>query len=213
MSRRRPLPSTIHLPPLRRRRPGLLLAAGVLVLVVVLNRTHRPHITASAQPEGDYARYHHKTFNVVKVVDGDTLDIDLPDGRFDTTRIRLWGVDTPEVAGSPRGEMYWGQNASAFAKRTLIGQRVRLELVERSTRGKYKRLLAYVYLADSGEMFNEMLLTTGHAYADTRFAHPRRDHFIALEAAARANRIGLWKDVTTDQMPKWRQRVERSRRN
>jgi len=180
----------------------------LLVIVVALNRVHRPDITAPPA-EGDYARYHQKTFNVVKVVDGDTLDIDLPDGRFETTRIRLWGVDTPEVAGSPRGAMYWGATASAFAKRTLIGRRVRLELLERNTRGKYKRLLAYVYLADSNEMFNEMLLTAGHAYADTRFAHPRRDHFIALEAAAREKGTGLWKNVTTDQMPKWRQHFTR----
>lgn len=146
---------------------------------------------------------------VVRVVDGDTVDIDAPDADKSTTRIRLWGVDTPEVTGSPRGEMYWGQEASEFAKSTLHDQRVRVELVRGDTRGKYGRLLAYVYDASAGTMFNESLLLGGYAYADPRFEHPLLERFIALERNARAKAAGLWRDVSIEQMPKWRQRRER----
>ena len=156
--------------------------------------------------EDDYARYHDRSFTVVNIVDGDTVDIDLPDVKYDTTRIRLWGVDTPEVKGSPRGAMYWGDRASAFAVAALDGRRVRLELVEGNTRGKYKRLLAYVYIESTGDMFNEMLLRGGHAYAETRFPHPHSQRFAALEAEARNAGIGLWREVAPDQMPAWRRR-------
>jgi micrococcal nuclease len=157
------------------------------------------------------ARYHDRVFTIVKVVDGDTVDVDVPDGRHRSTRIRLRGVDTPEVAEAPTGEMYWGDQASRFARITLDGRSVRLDLIEGDTRDKYGRLLAYVYLGESGEMFNEMLLRRGHAYADTRFEHPLRDRFVELESEARAAGVGLWRDVTVNQMPGWRQRREHRR--
>ena len=45
----------------------------------------------------DVRKYHGKTFTVVNAVDGDTIDINIPDGKYEQTRIRLWGVDTPET--------------------------------------------------------------------------------------------------------------------
>jgi len=153
-------------------------------------------------------RFDNRLFTVVNVVDGDTVDLDVSDGRRPTTRIRLWGVDTPEVAASPTGAMYWGDQASQFSKQTLQGRTVRLELIEGETRDKYNRLLAYVHLPESGEMFNEMLLRGGHAYADSRFKHPYRERFVELERAAHAAHVGLWRDVTRRQMPGWRQKRE-----
>ncbi len=40
---------------------------------------------------------------MVKVVDGETLDVDCPDGDRDSTRIRLRGVDTPRNPARSRG--------------------------------------------------------------------------------------------------------------
>ncbi len=163
--------------------------------------------TRTAADGDDFARYHERVFGVVRVVDGDTLDINAPDGAKDRTRIRLWGVDTPEVKGSPRGAMHWGAEASTFAKETLVGATVGIELLRRRTRDRYGRLLAYVYLP-SGKMFNELLVEQGHAYADVRFGHPYRSHFSDLEISARASERGLWRDVTLEEMPEWRQRRE-----
>ena len=49
--------------------------------------------------QSDLGRYDRKSFTVVRVIDGDTLDIDIADstGNWKTTRVRLWGVDTPET--------------------------------------------------------------------------------------------------------------------
>ncbi len=193
--------------PFYRRHPIICLTILAAFAATQLNRDAIQAPVAGGQGT-DHDRYHEKTFAVTRVVDGDTLDIEAPDQRKPATRIRLWGVDTPEVAGSPRGDMHWGSQASQFAKETLTGRQVRLSLLDR-TRDRYGRLLAYVYLADTGEMFNEMLVTKGHAYADVRFDHPQLSEFVQQESAARAARKGLWADITPQGMPTWRRKLER----
>ncbi len=62
------------------------------------------------------------TATVLKVVDGDTVDIvDDVRGRL---RIRLLGIDTPETKKPGYTVGCWGPQASEFAKSTLLGQRV-----------------------------------------------------------------------------------------
>ena len=180
---------------------------GVVVAVAVGVVAHR---SAAPMPAGDdYERYHGKVFRVARVVDGDTVDLAVPDGRHAHTRVRLWGVDTPEVAASDRGEMYYGAQASAFAKAALAGRDVEVWLVREETRGLYGRLLAYLKVPGEDVTFNERLIETGHAYADWRFDHPYKEHFLGVERRARRNRSGLWADVRPDQMPAWRQRMAR----
>ncbi|MDD4888953.1 MAG: thermonuclease family protein [Phycisphaerae bacterium] len=185
---------------------AILLAAAALVYYL----SHRG--AQSPLPgEDDYLRYHNKTFRVVNVVDGDTLDLDAPDGEHSHTRVRLWGVDTPETV-DPRksGADYYGREASDFSKRTAGGQDIRVELVPNKTRDTYDRLLAYIYLPD-GTMLNERLLEGGFGYADTRFGHVRMERFKRLESRAEKAKQGLWKDVQPNQWPEWRQRMHESR--
>ena len=76
----------------RRAGFGLLVAAAVATLVLA----DRWGAFGRARV-GDPEKYNGETFRVVRVVDGDTLDVAVRDtvaGRS-TTRIRLWGVDTP----------------------------------------------------------------------------------------------------------------------
>jgi micrococcal nuclease len=157
----------------------------------------------------DMTRYHGRTFRVTRVVDGDTLAVDAPDRGKPETVIRLWGVDTPEVhnAGPPQ---HYGPEASAFAKRIAGNKVVRLELVPDDTRGGYGRLLAYVYLPD-GTMLNERLIAQGYGYAHTKYPHGLEDRFVRLERQARNKRLGLWRDVTFEDMPEWRQKELRRR--
>jgi len=199
------LPASVFFPrPWRRRRTvGWVVLVLVVVLVGAVDRYY-----AGQGGGDDWARYHDRCFAVAKVVDGDTLDVAAPDGRSATTRIRLWGVDTPELARGDGGAMYFGPEAGAFAERMLDGQTVRLVLHPQRSRDKYGRLLAYVYLAPQGPMFNERLLEEGYAYADTRFAHPFKADFVRLEQTARRAGVGLWGGVTPGLMPEWRRRLE-----
>ena len=194
------------LPSRWRRRPWLSAAVLVLAVLAVVARRSAGPVAAGGD---DYERYHGKTFSVARVVDGDTVDLTVPDGQHARTRVRLWGVDTPEVAGSPSGEMYYGPQASAFAKTALEGREVIALLVKADTRGKYGRLLAYLKIPGQEVTFNEQLIATGHGYADWRFDHPYKKQFLDVERRARQARKGLWADVRPEQMPGWRQRNAR----
>jgi len=95
----------------------------------------------------DLERYHGRTFTVSNVVDGDTIDIDAPDGEYERTRVRLCGIDTPESKSPKTGVMYFGPEAAEFTAKVALGRRVCIYLDEGNrTRGYYGRLLAYVQL-------------------------------------------------------------------
>jgi len=200
----RPLGPGIVVPPIYRRHPFGCALVAILLLSVVADRVR------GRRQGDDYTRYHDRVFSVVKVVDGDTFDIGIPDGQYATTRIRLWGVDTPEVAGSKASEMHYGAQASAFAKQTLSGGQVRIELSPTKTRGLYGRLLAYAYLVPEGESLNELLLENGFAYADWRFPHPLKKRYKTVEKRAQRRGVGLWADVKLEDKPAWRQRMEKA---
>ena len=129
---------------------------------------------------------------VIRVVDGDTVEVELDGERED---VRYIGVDTPEsVKPEPPVECF-GPQASDFNHRLAEGRRGRFVFgVER--RDVYGRLLAYVYLG--GRFVNAELLRRGFARTLTippndRFA----ERFKRLEiGAARAGR-GLWSACET----------------
>jgi len=196
-----------------RCRRGAVLALCLLLAAVfvwldhspIRHRWQRPPKSEEQAKAYDFEKYHKKTFAVAGVVDGDTIDIDIPDGDDDHTRIRLWGIDTPETKSPKVDVMYFGTQAAEFTKKLALEKQVTVYLEEHRTRGKYGRLLAYVQLPD-GRFLNEVLLTEGFAYADLRFKHSFFNKYKQLEASARSAKKGLWKDVTREQLPQWLQR-------
>jgi micrococcal nuclease len=196
-----------------RRRRFIVFALCLLAVFVLIWLDHSPLRCAwQGQPESeeqvktsDFERYHEKTFSVVNIVDGDTLDIGIPDGKNDYTRIRLLGIDTPETSHPQGGTLYFGPEAAEFAAELALGKRVRIYLEEDRTRGKYGRLLAYVQLPDN-TVLNEILLTEGFAYAYLPFRHSFYHKYKQLEAVARGRKKGLWRQVTRQQLPEWLQR-------
>lgn len=127
---------------------------------------------------------------VVRVIDGDTVDVDL-DGQRE--RVRLIGVDTPESVAPERPVQCYGVEASDHTRALLPeGTVVRLERDEVG-RDQYDRLLAYVYRADDDLLVNLDLIEGGFAdavtYGDNEALY---DTFVAAESTARADGIGLW---------------------
>jgi endonuclease YncB( thermonuclease family) len=166
-----------------------------------------PTAASACRSTEDLARYHGRTFAVVQVVDGDTLHIDAADGQSATTRVRLLGIDAPEMTGSGRGPAHFAFESSEFAKRLALGKPVSLYLNESgNTRGSYGRLLAYVELPD-GIFLNEALIVQGYAYADWRFGHGYYQRYRQLEGSARALGRGLWARLSREDLPAWRQRM------
>ncbi len=188
-----------------RRLTRLLLIVAAVAAVAVADRCG----VFGRQPTADRAAYDGRTVTCVKVVDGDTLDVDLPNGRHATTRIRLWGVDTPETVKEDTPVQHFGPEATALTKQLVLDKPVTLRLEPNgNTRGKHGRLLAYVILPD-GRMLNRVLLETGHAYADPRYDHHLRGEFLDLQNRARKKRLGLWASVTPADLPYyWRDKLE-----
>lgn len=121
---------------------------------------------------------------VLRVVDGDTLDVlvDLGFKTYRKMRLRLYGVDTPEVYGVKKGseEYEAGKRASSFVD-AWVASNGGLVLFrshdggEMKT-GKYGRYLAEVYglpdgvpLANiiTGQTLNQILVEKGLAEAKT----------------------------------------------
>ena len=190
------------------QRNTLLLSAFLLLAAIVwLDNCviHRKPAAANPQTEtvNDWDKYNEKSFIVVKVIDGDTIDINVPDGNYATTRIRLLGIDTPETKNPYTDVMYFGPEASKFTANMVLKQNVTVILDKMSkTRDKYHRLLCYIRLAD-GKILNEELVSEGFAYADPRFPHSHLEKYIQLEETAKKEKKGLWKEVRENQLPKW----------
>jgi endonuclease YncB( thermonuclease family) len=199
----------------RRRRAGIIVLC-LLAVVLFVWLDHSPiRGKWQSQPKSeeqakayDFQKYHANTFTVVKVVDGDTIDIDIPDVNDSYTRIRLWGIDTPETKNPKIGVMYFGPEAAEFATKLVLRKPVTVYLDEgNNTRGKYGRLLAYVQLPD-GRFLNEVLVSEGYAYADVRFRHSLYNKYKQLDASARSLKKGFWENVTREQLPEWLQRMK-----
>jgi micrococcal nuclease len=137
---------------------------------------------------------------VSEVVDGDTVEVELPDGRDED--VRYIGIDTPETAKSGTPGECGAEEAERANERLVGGREVTLRLGD-ERRDDYGRLLAYVYrpgAARAGEALggrelfvNAELVRRG--LARTLTIAPN-DDFAALfeRLAARAGRAGrgLW---------------------
>jgi micrococcal nuclease len=151
----------------------------------------------------DTQKYDGKNFKVVHVTDGDTLDIDIPDGKWRRTRIRLWGMDTPETKKPNTPVAFFGPEASEFATKVALGKTVTIRLESgKGSRDKYGRLLAWVELPD-GRLLNRVLVEQGYAYADPRFPNHLEKELRRLQAQAQKDRRGLWVHGPPSDMPEY----------
>lgn len=128
------------------------------------------------------------TAHVTRVVDGDTVKVDM-NGKEETVRMIL--VDTPETVHPSKPVEPFGPEASQFTKETLLNKAVRLEL-DVAERDQYGRLLAYIWIGD--RLFNEMLLEKGLARVAVFPPNVKYvDEFRAVQAKAQEKGIGLWR--------------------
>ncbi len=126
---------------------------------------------------------------VVKVVDGDTIHVQLGAMR---EKVRYIGVDTPETKDPRRPVQCYGQKAADFNARLVDGELVRL-VRDVEERDRYGRLLAYVYRMRDELFVNAELARLGYAQPlsiapDVRHA----DRFARLARKAREAGRGLW---------------------
>lgn len=129
---------------------------------------------------------------VKRVIDGDTLVVTIGSRE---ERVRLLGVDTPEMPRRGWSGEYLADEARAFVEQQVGRGEVRLARdPQRKDRDSYDRLLRYVELPD-GRLLNAELIRQGFAYAFTRYSLMREDEFLQYEAAARAAGLGVWAEA------------------
>ncbi len=185
----------------KRRVVRRVVATGIALLVasVVFD-----HIGAFGYAGDDWRNFDHKSVLVTRVIDGDTICVRPVNGSTRETRVRLLGVDAPELhLATTRVPDYWGERALAYTSARITGKTVTLRTEPTETRDRYGRLLAYVYLTDSDNV-NLDIVHDGQAYADRRFKHSLRGQFEQAENESRKKQRGLWEKLTEDQMPSWR---------
>ena len=129
------------------------------------------------------------------MVDGDTVDVRFGDGNVE--RLRLIGMDTPEVVDPRKPVQCFGREASRHAHELLDGQSVSIETdPSQGDRDIYDRYLAYIWLPD-GRNFGEVMIGDGYAHEYTyRFPYEYQDEFKAAQAEAMDNQLGLWSPTT-----------------
>jgi micrococcal nuclease len=105
--------------------------------------------------------------NVTRIVDGDTIDAEIQLG-FDISfksRIRLYGVDTPESRTRDLDEKARGKLASAFLKEKIEGADLVKVQTKLDKKGKFGRVLGIIFADDvdlNQEMINKHLAVAYH---------------------------------------------------
>jgi len=109
--------------------------------------------------------YEYRIKCVDRIVDGDTIDVTLDLG-FDIhhkTRVRLWGINTPEKRTRDLEEKKRGYAASERLTELLSGD---VDIILKTKeKGKYGRYLGVIYIKDEcgKKDINQQLVNEGHA--------------------------------------------------
>ncbi len=140
--------------------------------------------TTSAVPD-------RQSVKVVRVVDGDTIEIE------GGQKIRYIGINTPETVHPTKPVECFGHEASDANRKLVEGKTVKLEK-DVSETDKYGRLLRYVYLksdqAGQADVFvNDYLVRQGYAQVDTFPPDVKyQQQFLDAQKEALENNRGLW---------------------
>ena len=123
------------------------------------------------KPPSRKSCYNFRVTEIVKVVDGDTIDviIDLGFDLYKKERVRVAGVDTPEKRTRDLEEKELGIDATNWLTEQLDsaidGED---DLVIRTEIdggfGKYGRLLGWLYIGEDTESINERMIREGYAW-------------------------------------------------
>lgn len=127
-----------------------------------------------------------QSVNVLSVYDGDTLR--LQDGR----KVRLIGINTPELGRDGQPDQPLAMQATAAARRLLKGQNPLSLQLGTQPQDHYGRVLGHIFLAD-GRSLEASLLKQGLGFAISIPPNlALRDCLNRAEHAARAANLGVW---------------------
>ena len=173
----------------------LLLVALLGAVVYASVISHRRHFDYASDLDGAEVA-------VDQTLQGDLILVRTTSGQLE--RIRLKGIDAPDRGYGDRPQMPYSWEAKKYLHERIDRKKVVLRFEGTERRDDEGQLIAYVYLTDN-DCINLAMVQYGFAYVDRRqrgFLHSRMGQ---AEGEARRKQLGLWKDLSFDQMPPWRQ--------
>ena len=111
--------------------------------------------------------YEYRVKKVLKVVDGDTIDVDIDLG-FNISyyqRVRLAGIDTPESRTTDKKEKALGLEVKDRLKKAIdAATNVVIKTEKPDSSEKYGRILGWIFLDDNKVSINQTLIDEGYAW-------------------------------------------------
>jgi micrococcal nuclease len=111
--------------------------------------------------------YEYRVKQVLRVVDGDTIDVDIDLG-FDisfTSRVRLAGIDTPESRTTDKKEKALGLEVKQRLKEILSkSSSLVIKTQKPDSTEKYGRILGWLFIDGAEKSINEGLIADGYAW-------------------------------------------------
>lgn len=181
---------------MRRKLIRALIALSLILAALIVRTLHRE----DKPLEGKRPPQEKSLYRVVNVHDGDTVTVDIH-GR--TEKIRLIGVDAPELGQKP-----WGEKAKEHLEEILSGAGWAVSLeYDVGRQDRYGRQLAYLWTGDK-EMINRRMLFEGYAVLLTVPPNVRHvELFKDAQKDARSRWLGIWgRDGLTEKPAKYRKR-------
>jgi micrococcal nuclease len=151
--------------------------------------------TPTLEPQSISANSNLVLARVVRIIDGDTIEVDLGKGNKKT--VRYLGIDTPETVDPNKDAQCFGKEATARNKE-LVGNGIVGLKKDVSETDRYGRLLRYIYMGDL--FINQILASEGYAHA---YSYPPdikyQDELRQAEQQARESGKGLWGNACSSQ--------------
>ena len=132
--------------------------------------------------------YIYRIKQILKVVDGDTIDADIDLG-FDISlskRIRLAAVDTPESRTADANEKKYGLESKEWLKHKVENAKnilIKTELPDSTE--KYGRIIGHLFINDQANSLNEQMIDAGMAW--TYDGGTKKKNFAELDAKRTRN--------------------------
>ena len=172
---------------------GLLLQANLFAAEIFRSENSQGLVTFSDQLSKNSQKLETKLQSnrylntVAKVYDGDTIILE------NGERVRLLGINTPEIDSRHRQGEQGGQAAKHWLQQKLHRGLVYLEY-DQEKRDKYKRLLAHCFLPND-EHLNKTIIEAGLASLSILPPNTRYSETLILaQQKAEQSKLGIWSE-------------------
>lgn len=171
---------------MKKKKSKSLLSAILIAVVISVGSYYG--LDLSSFFETEQTAEQGETFEVIKVIDGDTIKINYK-GKHENIRFLL--IDTPEMSHKQfDGPQPFAVEAKEKVEDLLVGGKVDVEIGVQE-RDKYGRLLGYLYVNGKSiqdELLREGLARVAYVYNDKRHL----ERYLHIEKEAKKSGKGIW---------------------